>query len=175
SQGEQSREFHFTVYFFNAAGSYPYSGSKSGTIASGGALTLKHGEHVTIAGLPIGASYSITETEANQNGYTTTVTGGNAVVIAGGSTAAFINQRGATAAPTPTPTPSSGGSSGSSTTAPKTPDDFGGGSATPPKTGDELPPLFGALAVAIPLMLILFLTRRRQTKPKRASQGLKGE
>ncbi|MDR2514030.1 MAG: DUF5979 domain-containing protein [Christensenellaceae bacterium] len=169
SQGELNREFHFTVYLFGAAGSYPYSGSKSGTLASGGVIALKHGESVTITGLPVGTSYSVTEAEANQEGYLSTASGAGAIIVAGGSTAAFVNQRGATALPTATPTfsfaptatPSGGGSGGSGGGG-----GGSGGSSTPPKTGDAFPPLFGALGLALPLMLILVLTRRRKAPPR---------
>ena len=38
-------------------------------------FTLKHGESLTIQGLPAGITYKVVETEANQDGYTTTATG----------------------------------------------------------------------------------------------------
>lgn len=53
-------EFTFTVTL--PAGTYSYEGAKSGTIASGGQITLKGGESVTIKGIPAGEEWSVTET-----------------------------------------------------------------------------------------------------------------
>ena len=39
---------------------------------SGGKIKLKHGQIVTIKGLPIGTAYTVTEDEANSDGYSTT-------------------------------------------------------------------------------------------------------
>ncbi len=55
--------FTFRVDFVNAAGSYSYTGSKTGSISSGETLTLAAGESVTITGLPAGAGYTVTEIE----------------------------------------------------------------------------------------------------------------
>ena len=62
---------------------YSYSGSKDGTIdfkkqgdeSSVGEVILKHGESIVISGLPENTSYTVTEKEADQDGYTTKVTG----------------------------------------------------------------------------------------------------
>ena len=55
-----NEEFTFTVTF-STGGAYPYSGSKSGVIASGGSITLKHGEAVVIYGIPAGCEYTVKE------------------------------------------------------------------------------------------------------------------
>ena len=49
-------------------GEYAYTGSSEGTVTNGSTVTLKHGESITIAGLPAGAKYEIVESEAS--GYT---------------------------------------------------------------------------------------------------------
>lgn len=89
--GELEREFSFQV-FFNAIGSYDYSGSKSGTIESGGIITLKHGEEVVIHGLPVGTEYQVIEIEANEDGYETSATGDEGTIL-GDTQAAFVNTR----------------------------------------------------------------------------------
>jgi uncharacterized repeat protein (TIGR01451 family) len=76
--GDENTPFTFTVTLRDKAGealteSYDYDGSKSGSIASGGTVTLKHGEHVTIHGLPAGATYAVAETAVD--GFSTTSEG----------------------------------------------------------------------------------------------------
>ena len=67
--GETGREWHFTVTLDDNSISGPYGGmSFTGGVAT---FTLKHGEQKTARGLPAGISYTVTETEANQDGYTT--------------------------------------------------------------------------------------------------------
>lgn len=82
------KEFHFTVELEYPEGmphgeSYTYQISESdgpstpevGTISSeGGVIILKGGQYAAINGLPAGTKYTITETEANEDGYTTCVT-----------------------------------------------------------------------------------------------------
>ena len=59
-----------------------------------GRFTLKDGESLTILGLPAGIGYTVTEAEADQNGYTTTGTGWTGTIPAGGTAeAAFENYR----------------------------------------------------------------------------------
>ena len=88
---DKDQYFTFKV-IFNADGSYSYTGSKSGTVSSGGTIKLKHGESVTITGLPEGTKYTVTESEAS--GYT--VKSSNETgTIAGDSTitASFENEK----------------------------------------------------------------------------------
>ena len=76
-------EFTFTVTLPD--GSYPYiptsadgASTSEGTVGSGGTITLRSGESVVICDLPVGSSYSVTETEhAN---YTTAVEAVNGTV-----------------------------------------------------------------------------------------------
>lgn len=52
---------------------------------------LKHGETISIANLPYGVTYTVTETAAD--GYTTTKTGDTGKVSAADQTAAFTNDK----------------------------------------------------------------------------------
>ena len=70
---DTNKAFTFTVTLTDKndeplTGSYAYSGSYTGTLTNGGTFTLKHGESITIAKLPAGAKYTITETA--EDGYT---------------------------------------------------------------------------------------------------------
>ena len=94
--GEDARRdqpFTFVVTF-DASGEYAYHGSKRGTVSSGDSITLAHGESITITRLPKGATYRVTEQEANKDGYYSTSTGASGTVTASGQTAAFINAKG---------------------------------------------------------------------------------
>lgn len=90
-------DFDFTVTLTDANGSpltatYPYKGSKSGTITSGGVIKLRHGESVTIENLPVGAKYTVKETASEE--YTPTVKGDKGVIQVGtGSSADFTNNK----------------------------------------------------------------------------------
>jgi len=80
--GEKNREFQFKVFLTDklgtpVSGSFTYTGSRSGSISHGGTVVLKHDEHITISGLPEGTSYEVVETEANRDGYETTVENGS--------------------------------------------------------------------------------------------------
>lgn len=70
---DTDKVFSFTVSLADKngndlTGEYSYTGSSEGTITNGGTIQLKHGESVTIEGLPAGAKYSIAETA--EAGYT---------------------------------------------------------------------------------------------------------
>ncbi len=57
-------------------------------------FTLKDGEQVDITGLPVGTKYTVTETEANQDGYTTTFSGDTGTITDGGTARAeFTNDK----------------------------------------------------------------------------------
>lgn len=94
------KEFHFTIDFeypgdMPHGGPYTYQISESdglptpevGTISSGGGeIILKGGQYAAINGLPAGTKYTITETEANQEGYATSIeVNGNTVSAAEGT------------------------------------------------------------------------------------------
>ena len=97
--GDSQREFGFTVALTDGDGE-PVSGTfgegeGAVTFTDGRAtFTLKHGGEKTVAGLPVGARYAVTEDAAG--GYTTAVDGAagskaEGTVTEGGATAAFTN------------------------------------------------------------------------------------
>ena len=88
----QTRKFRFTVTFTGAPDAYPYAGSASGTLHSGDAVMLSSGQSITIAGLPAGAGYTVTEADYSGVGYTTSSTGASGVISSGTTqTASFTN------------------------------------------------------------------------------------
>ena len=114
NRGETDREFHFTVTLTgtSAAGTQAtsitdtfttsrtdaqgnsYAGTIQFTNGVSAEFTLKHNESLTIQGLPAGIGYTVTETEANQESYTTTGTGNTGVIPVGETAqAAFDNYR----------------------------------------------------------------------------------
>lgn len=114
--GETDKEWEFTVELtppegMNLAKSYKFTKIGPGaddkeegslTLGAGNKLTftLKHGQSITIHGLPVGTKYGVVEVgaaetgKANANGYTTTVTGDAAGTITSTNIAvAFENKR----------------------------------------------------------------------------------
>lgn len=95
--GDSQREFGFTVALTDGDGE-PVSGTfgegeGAVTFTDGRAtFTLKHGGEKTIAGLPVGARYTVTEDAAE--GYAITADGAEGTVTEGGATAAFTNTYG---------------------------------------------------------------------------------
>lgn len=95
--GDSQREFGFTVALTDGDGE-PVSGTfgkgkNAVTFADGKAtFTLKDGGEKTIAGLPVGARYTVTEDAAE--GYATTADGAEGTVTEAGATAAFTNTYG---------------------------------------------------------------------------------
>lgn len=96
--GDSQREFGFTVALTDGDGE-PVSGTfgkGDGAVEfTDGKATfkLKDGGEKTIAGLPVGARYTVTEDAAE--GYTTTTDGAEGTVTEDGATAAFTNTYGA--------------------------------------------------------------------------------
>lgn len=90
--GDTGKDWHFTVTLNDAGISGLYGGM---FFANGvAAFTLRHGGEIAATGLPAGISYTVTESEANQNGYLTTVTGDRGQIPAEGTArAAFINTK----------------------------------------------------------------------------------
>lgn len=95
--GDSQREFGFTVALTDGDGE-PVSGTfgegeNAVTFTDGkAAFALKDGGEKTIAGLPVGARYTVTEDAAE--GYTTTAEGAEGTVTDAGATAAFTNTYG---------------------------------------------------------------------------------
>ena len=88
--GETDREWKFEVTLtspsenITLADSYTYTVGnfeKPLTLTEGkGTITLTHGETAKITGLPVGTTYTVTEVKANEDNYTTTVTGNGKLV-----------------------------------------------------------------------------------------------
>ena len=112
--GETGREWEFTIELKNAngtalSGDFHYEGESivtDVTPPTGGKLTfdsdgkatirLKHGQKITIKGIPANATYTVTETEANKEGYGTTPGNGTAsgkIEVDNTATAAFTNTK----------------------------------------------------------------------------------
>lgn len=95
--GDSQREFGFTVALADGDGE-PVSGTfgkgeHAVTFTDGKTtFTLKDGGEKTIAGLPVGARYTVTEDAAE--GYATTADGAEGTVTEAGATAAFTNTYG---------------------------------------------------------------------------------
>lgn len=127
--GDKNKTFTFTVTLDDTNISGQYDGMNfTGGVAE---FTLKHGESLTAEGLPIGASYTVIETEANKDGYTTTSTGASGNIQEGESIAAFTNYMESEpgSAQTPTQITTEGNTTGNNTT------------MTAPQTGDDSTPL----------------------------------
>ncbi|ASR49805.1 hypothetical protein B4V02_25590 [Paenibacillus kribbensis] len=76
NRGDKNKAFEFTVTFGGpgAGKTYTYttSGGATGTVGSGGMISLKHGETAVIAGIPKDTTYTVTEADYMNEGYTTT-------------------------------------------------------------------------------------------------------
>lgn len=86
---ETDRQFTFAVDIDAGDGKYqslafPYqtSDGRNGKIKDGEDILLKGGQTATISMLPVGTAYSVTEKEANTDGYTTEVKDGEGHIIA---------------------------------------------------------------------------------------------
>lgn len=90
--GDTGREWNFTVTLGDKGISGTYGGmSFTDGVAT---FTLKHNQAMTATDLPAGISYTVTEAEANQDGYTTRATGASGQIPAEGTaTAAFTNMK----------------------------------------------------------------------------------
>lgn len=153
SQGETDRLFNFTVTLDGSN----LNGWYGGMEFTNGVATfqLPHNGRVMAEGLPAGISYTVTEAEANQDGYTTTVTTGNAVGRIASDAVTIVSF---TNTKEPAPVPGTEDETGASTstqekpaaTAQPTPAPTAAPTAAPtvtpaatviPQTGDESEPL----------------------------------
>ena len=96
--GNQTKAFTFTVTLTDATGTplnerfaFTGNGVADGTISTGETISLAHGQSITISGIPVGTQYTVTETEANQDGYTTISTGASGEITKNSAVAAFTN------------------------------------------------------------------------------------
>ena len=157
-KGDKTKDFNFTITLTKdgkpLTGTYPYTGiafeegaaspspsQGSLTLADGQAeISLKHGQRITLSGIPAGTSYTVTEREAGQDGYTTKKTGAEGTIVDDGEkTAEFVNDRPDTPEENTTETESAtepGTSESESTTEPSTSESE---STTEPSTSETEP------------------------------------
>lgn len=92
SAGDTFKAFNFTVTLGDASVSGAFGEM---TFTDGVAtFTLKHGERKTASALPAGIAYTVTEAEANQDGYTTTSDNASGSIVKDDTvTAAFTNTK----------------------------------------------------------------------------------
>lgn len=89
NRGETDRAFTFTVTLTGESTTGVKADSVSGTFGDmtfeNGVATfmLKHGESITASGLPAGLDYTVEETNANADGYTTSNSGNNGTIPSG--------------------------------------------------------------------------------------------
>ena len=124
--GDTSKEFHFTVKLDTPInGTYGDLSFTDGTAL----LTLKHNEKKTATGLPTDVHYEVTETEANQNGYTTTAENASGIIVKDTTVvASFTNNKNSN---------TSGGQPTASTPGNNPSDKPTGTTSTNPQTGDQ--------------------------------------
>ena len=101
--GDRELDFHFTVTFTAPEGQTVNSTIRYGedqTLAAGWSdtataeITLKHNESLRFDNIPAGVSYTVTEAEENQDGYTTEKSGDSGAITAENiSEAAFTNTK----------------------------------------------------------------------------------
>ena len=92
NNGDTSKAFNFTVTLSDTGINGKFGEM---TFANGVAtFVLKHGESKTASGLPAGITYTVTEAEADKDGYTTTSVNASGSIIKGDTAAAtFTNIR----------------------------------------------------------------------------------
>lgn len=92
NKGDTMKEFHFTVTLGDTGVSGTFGDM---TFTSGEAtFTLKHSESKTASALPAGITYTVTEAEADKDGYTTTsVNASGSIIKDDTAAAAFTNTR----------------------------------------------------------------------------------
>lgn len=103
---DTQREFHFVLELTAADGTplaAAYDAQVDGsdgsstalTVGNGSQVALSHGDRLVVAGLPEGASYAVTEVEANADGYSTAATGPSGIIVANETAEArFVNTYG---------------------------------------------------------------------------------
>lgn len=139
--GDTSKEFHFTVKLDTPInGTYGDMSFTDGTAL----LTLKHNEKKTATGLPTDVHYEVTETEANQNGYTTTAENASGIIVKDTTVvASFTNNKnsnpsgGQPTGTTPTPGNNSSDKPTGTTSTNSNHSENITGLASSPQTGDQ--------------------------------------
>ncbi len=99
NKGDRNKEFHFTVTLSGKSSSGTDSSSINGKygdmeFTNGVAtFTLKHDESKKATGLPVGVTYTVTEAEADTDGYVTKYTGETGTINEGTQKATFTNTK----------------------------------------------------------------------------------
>lgn len=106
NMGDKTQYFTFTVTltpeegktyedaYSVSGGSYDENPTEVKVDGNGYTFHLKDGDTITIENLPYGVGYTVTEAEADTDGYVTTVTGDTGKVDSAAKTAAFTNTKG---------------------------------------------------------------------------------
>lgn len=168
--GETDKDFHFTVTLSDktVSGVYGSINFTNGVAA----FTLKHGESKAASGLPAGVTYTVTETEADRDGYKTTAVGANGTITKDVTAeAAFTNTR-ENAAPTDPDDPGKPGKPDKPTKpgkpeAPAGPNKPETPAADVPKTGDDTNPalwliLLGISCIGAVTASVVYRQRRKK-------------
>jgi len=135
---------------------YEKSDGTTGTIGNGDTFTLKHKEWIKIFDIPADQEYTVTETNANSNGYTT-----ETVVFSGKIKAGediqhdYLNIKNVYPTPKVTPKPTT------TTNPPR-----------PVKTGDTSKPLFyaGLMAIAAAVLAVALVSKKRRKNESRRAK-----
>lgn len=184
SGGNPAQEFTFTVTLSNRnlTGTYGQMTFVNGVAT----FTLRDGESLRADNLPAGTTYTVTEKEADQNGYTTTASGGAGTIVADATvSASFVNHRpGSNPDPGPGPDPNPGPApdpdlpdipdTPDTPDQPENPDHLDNPEGADVQTGDQGKlALYGALTIlfAAGLATVLYLGRpSRQPKGGKRSR-----
>ena len=162
--GDKEREFNFTVTLSDKtiSGTFGDMEFKDG-VAS---FSLKHGDSKTAIGLPINITYTVTENEANQDGYIMTAEGTEGTIVKGKvAEVKFTNTKHADTSPVePTePTNPTEPTDPTEPTNPTEPEIL----TDSPETGDDknLPVLISLMSVSIiGLGSVLLIQKQRRNK-----------
>lgn len=96
AMGDRDKLFDFEITVTQedkpVTGTFPTSVGTI-TLPNNGTFRLKHGESITIYGLPVGASYTISEPDAGKDGYTTKVTVDNRAPTTGYKTTGTVENQ----------------------------------------------------------------------------------
>ncbi len=97
--GDPNKPWNFTVTMKDGetplSGTFACVGTQTSLTFQAGKATfpLKHGQSITIQGIPAGVTYEVTEAEANMDGYETASEGETGTILEGGATAKFTNTK----------------------------------------------------------------------------------
>ncbi|HWR40587.1 MAG TPA: DUF5979 domain-containing protein [Patescibacteria group bacterium] len=96
--GDTGKKFDFTLTLngSGASSTYAYTGNgvPDGTIQSGDTVSLAHGQSITIEGLPDGTTYTVSEADYSDGGYTPTSSGATGSIVTDTTqTASFTNTK----------------------------------------------------------------------------------